>query len=333
MNITMTGNLGSGKTSVCKELKEMGYEIISAGGLFRQLAAERGMSVVEFNKLAETDKSIDKLIDERSTRLGRELSDAVFDSRLAWHFVEESFKVFLMTDVMESARRVYNDTERSAESYASVTEAAEALTKRTGLEKERFKSLYDVDYYNKNNYDLIIESTKATPRQIAEEIVRYYEEFKMAKFDTKVVLNTGSVIPAVALDRLSMEKLQALSDKYAAELTEKDTLVLQANDTALRQINGYTVVDTDIEEYVAATKAGYVFMEVAGINNACDKSLEAVSCAEVLEAPDKLNEYETYMGINYTFKPSEYPEKQGYTIDLSTSADATHLSPAALKED
>ena len=54
-------------------------------------------------------------------------------------------------DVMESARRVYNDTERSAESYASVTEAAEALTKRTGLEKERFKSLYDVDYYNKNN--------------------------------------------------------------------------------------------------------------------------------------------------------------------------------------
>ena len=42
MNITMTGNLGSGKTSVCKELKEMGYEIISAGGLFRQLAEERG---------------------------------------------------------------------------------------------------------------------------------------------------------------------------------------------------------------------------------------------------------------------------------------------------
>ena len=275
MNITMTGNLGSGKTSVCKELKEMGYEIISAGGLFRQLAEERGMTVVEFNKLAETDKSIDKLIDDRSTRLGRELSDAVFDSRLAWHFVEESFKVFLMTDVMESAKRVYNDTERSAESYASVTEAAEALTKRTNLEKERFKALYDVDYYNKNNYDLIIESTKATPRQIAEEIVRYYEEFKKDKFKTKVVMNTGVIVPAVALDELNKEKLQALSDEYAAELAKNDTLTLCSDKTILKQINGYTVIDDGIEEYVAATKAGFIFMEVAGINDACLDRAEA----------------------------------------------------------
>ncbi len=330
MNITMTGNLGSGKTSVCKELKEMGYEIISAGGLFRQLAEERGMTVVEFNKLAETDKSIDKLIDDRSTRLGRELSDAVFDSRLAWHFVEESFKVFLMTDVMESAKRVYNDTERSAESYASVTEAAEALTKRTNLEKERFKALYDVDYYNKNNYDLIIESTKATPRQIAEEIVRYYEEFKKDKFKTKVVMNTGVIVPAVALDELNKEKLQALSDEYAAELAKNDTLTLCSDKTILKQINGYTVIDDGIEEYVAATKAGFIFMEVAGINDVCLDRAEAHSGVRVLDSPAELDAYEAYMGIKYTFKPSEYPAKQGYTIDLSVAAGVSDAAAAAL---
>ena len=330
MNITMTGNLGSGKTSVCKELKEMGYEIISAGGLFRQLAEERGMTVVEFNKLAETDKSIDKLIDDRSTRLGRELSDAVFDSRLAWHFVEESFKVFLMTDVMESAKRVYNDTERSAESYSSVTEAAEALTKRTNLEKERFKTLYDVDYYNKNNYDLIIESTKATPRQIAEEIVRYYEEFKKDKFKTKVVMNTGVIVPAVALDELNKEKLQALSDEYAAELAKNDTLTLCSDKTILKQINGYTVIDDGIEEYVAATKAGFIFMEVAGINDVCSERTEAGNGARVLDSPAELDAYEAYMGIKYTFKPSEYPVKQGYTIDLSVAAGVSDAAATAL---
>ena len=330
MNITMTGNLGSGKTSVCKELKEMGYEIISAGGLFRQLAEERGMTVVEFNKLAETDKSIDKLIDDRSTRLGRELSDAVFDSRLAWHFVEESFKVFLMTDVMESAKRVYNDTERSAESYASVTEAAEALTKRTNLEKERFKALYDVDYYNKNNYDLIIESTKATPRQIAEEIVRYYEEFKKDKFKTKVVMNTGVIVPAVALDELNKEKLQALSDEYAAELAKNGTLTLCSDKTILKQINGYTVIDDGIEEYVAATKAGFIFMEVAGINDVCLDRAEAHSGVRVLDSPAELDAYEAYMGIKYTFKPSEYPAKQGYTIDLSVAAGVSDAAATAL---
>lgn len=330
MNITMTGNLGSGKTSVCKELKEMGYEIISAGGLFRQLAEERGMTVVEFNKLAETDKSIDKLIDDRSTRLGRELSDAVFDSRLAWHFVEESFKVFLMTDVMESAKRVYNDTERSAESYSSVTEAAEALTKRTNLEKERFKTLYDVDYYNKNNYDLIIESTKATPRQIAEEIVRYYEEFKKDKFKTKVVMNTGVIVPAVALDELNKEKLQALSDGYAAELAKNGTLTLCSDKTILKQINGYTVIDDGIEEYVAATKAGFIFMEVAGINDVCLDRAEAHSGVRVLDSPAELDAYEAYMGIKYTFKPSEYPAKQGYTIDLSVAAGVSDAAATAL---
>ena len=50
MNITITGNLGSGKSSVAKILKEKGYEYSSTGNIFRQLAMEKGMSVEAFNK-------------------------------------------------------------------------------------------------------------------------------------------------------------------------------------------------------------------------------------------------------------------------------------------
>ena len=32
MNVTITGNLGAGKTSVCNELKKMGYENAIPGG-------------------------------------------------------------------------------------------------------------------------------------------------------------------------------------------------------------------------------------------------------------------------------------------------------------
>ena len=42
MNITITGNLGSGKSSVAKILKEKGYEYSSTGNIFRQLAMEKG---------------------------------------------------------------------------------------------------------------------------------------------------------------------------------------------------------------------------------------------------------------------------------------------------
>lgn len=41
MNITITGNLGSGKSSVAKILQEKGYEIFSTGKVFRQLAMEK----------------------------------------------------------------------------------------------------------------------------------------------------------------------------------------------------------------------------------------------------------------------------------------------------
>ena len=39
MNITITGNLGGGKSSVCKELEKYGFKIITGGGLFRDIAS------------------------------------------------------------------------------------------------------------------------------------------------------------------------------------------------------------------------------------------------------------------------------------------------------
>ena len=92
MNISITGTLGSGKSSVCKILKENGYDIISNGVLFREIAEEKGITVVELNELAKKDKSIDDMLDERSIRLGKELDSTIFDSRMGWHFIPDSFK-------------------------------------------------------------------------------------------------------------------------------------------------------------------------------------------------------------------------------------------------
>ena len=96
MNITITGNLGSGKSSVAKILQEKGYEIFSTGKVFRQLAMEKGLSVEEFNKqvneaAAQGDRSVDKMIDDTTTRIGEEKDMVVFDSRLAWHFAPKKF--------------------------------------------------------------------------------------------------------------------------------------------------------------------------------------------------------------------------------------------------
>ena len=190
MNITMTGNLGSGKSSVCKVFREMGFDITSTGDIFRSIAAERGISVIELNEIAKTDRSIDDMIDARSTKLGKELDNTVFDSRMAWHFAVPSFKVFLLVDVKEAARRVFAGASRNMAEYSSEEECATGLTERAKLERARYLDLYDVDYFDADNYDLIIESSNASPEVIAERIVAEVKAYKPGN-KTKYLLSDG----------------------------------------------------------------------------------------------------------------------------------------------
>lgn len=211
MNITITGNLGSGKSTVCKELAKVGYQIISTGTIFREIAKERGLSVKELNE--EVDKEIaagrhdiDDMIDNRSKRLGEELDNAVFDSRMAWNFVGTSFKVFLTVDINEAAKRVFNDN-RDTETYSSVEECKKALLERQLLEQGRFEKLYNIDYYNMNNYNLVLETTNAAPEVIANIILEQYESYKKQEFSQKMLLNPTSVYPT-GTNTFSNEKVQ-----------------------------------------------------------------------------------------------------------------------------
>lgn len=199
MNITITGNLGSGKSTVCKELAKKDYQILSTGTIFREIAKERGLSVKELNEevnkeIAAGRHDIDDMIDNRSKKLGEELDNAVFDSRLAWNFVGESFKVFLTVDINEAATRVFHDN-RDTETYASVQECKQALLERQLLEQERFAKLYGIDYYSMNNYNLVLETTNAAPEVIAAELLKQFEAFQNKEFERRVLLNPTSVYP------------------------------------------------------------------------------------------------------------------------------------------
>ena len=59
----------------------------------RNIALEMGISINEVNLKAQTNKSIDEKIDEQVRKAG-ELEKIVIDSRLAFHWIPESFKVY-----------------------------------------------------------------------------------------------------------------------------------------------------------------------------------------------------------------------------------------------
>ena len=180
MHITITGNLGSGKSTVCKILRDQhGFEIYSTGTVQRELAREMNMTTLEMNQLMCSDPQYDNMIDDATARISRENrhKKIIFDSRLAWHFVEQSFKVFLSVSLDVAAKRVMNDNRGKEEKYTSLEEAKKLLAARADTEDKRYKDLYNLDYFNFSNYNLVIDSTCTTPEQIASIILEEAKKF------------------------------------------------------------------------------------------------------------------------------------------------------------
>ncbi len=169
--ITLTGDLGSGKSTVSRILCEhTGFEYISTGQVQRQLARELGLDTLEMNRLADTDPSIDKRIDGIFVALGHDPKGCVIDSRMAWFFLPDSFKVFLKTDVHVAVQRILYDPERDSEHYFSPEEAAQKILARKESENARFLAKYGADCSDLNNFDLVIDTAQRSQANVADLI-------------------------------------------------------------------------------------------------------------------------------------------------------------------
>ena len=164
--MTISGDLGSGKSVLANALVDYwGAEAYSTGKIQRQMAEERGISTLELNKLAETDKSIDDEIDGNFTKLSQTDKNLVVDSRMAWHFIPDSFKIKLEVNPVLAAERIIA-ANRSNEKYGDFDATLQGLKDRKSSERERFKKYYNVDIEDQDNYDIVIETTDVTPQAI-----------------------------------------------------------------------------------------------------------------------------------------------------------------------
>ncbi|MDR2499153.1 MAG: cytidylate kinase family protein [Tannerellaceae bacterium] len=173
-NITISGDPGSGKSSVTAILQEqLGYERVSVGLIQREIAASMNMSAVEFNRYMETHPEIDHECDRRVAELGQR-QGIIFDSRMAWRFVPLSFKVFLTVEEQIAAKRIFGDTNRIGESFDDIGEAVSKIRERRDSERLRFKLQYDADLSDFSNYDLIVETSDSSPTKTAACILHNY---------------------------------------------------------------------------------------------------------------------------------------------------------------
>ena len=180
MLISITGRLGSGKSTVCNMMRERyGYEIFSTGTINREYARRLGITTLELNKRLNDDPSLDHEIDGTVTKLSEERKDdkLIFDSRMAWHFAKNTFKIFLTIEPMEAAKRVMKNQRGCEEHYESVDEACAKLIERSRVERDRFVDIYGVDYYDYNNFNIVIDTTSRTPDEVVALIMENLEAY------------------------------------------------------------------------------------------------------------------------------------------------------------
>ena len=177
-SITITGSLGSGKSTVAKKLsEELGLFYYSTGSAQRQIATQMGITTLQLNHLADKDKSIDEKIDGVIKSMNNDGNAYIVDSRLAWHFMPDSFKVKLIVDKNIAAERIFNDKKRSGESeYTDVAQVITAIEERRHSERERFLRVYQVDIENNSAFDLVIDTTNLSPDEICQRIKTAYQK-------------------------------------------------------------------------------------------------------------------------------------------------------------
>lgn len=266
MHITLTGNLGSGKSTVCKILKEeYGFEIYSTGTVQRKIAEEMNMTTLEFNQLMCSDKKYDSMIDDATTRISRESKDKdiVFDSRLAWNFVEDSFKVFLSVSLDIAATRVMNDSRGAVESYKSIEEAKELLSARAETENKRYKDIYGLEYFNFNNYNLVLDSTYCTPDVVAKMIMeeaKLHEEKRKTEpniHETKILVSPLRLVSLESITEAEKQQLQELVEEYKNVKKYGDELIKVS-----KEGNQYKVLE-NLEKVKAMALANVSFVSIA----------------------------------------------------------------------
>lgn len=194
-HITLSGELGSGKSTVANYLiSKMPFRIVSAGLLFRQLAAKHGMSAKEFNEFIESDPKYDHYVDDTMAELGRTDEKIIFDSRMAWHFVPQSFKIYLYVDVDTATERIFNDKGRVSESYPDKETARQEIIDRRKSELLRYQNFYHCNLDDYSNYDLIVDTSHATRDEVNELVYNSFKAFEEGKEYTKIWLSPKSLI-------------------------------------------------------------------------------------------------------------------------------------------
>jgi len=169
MKITIFGLAWSWTSTMWKMLSEkLWYKFMSTWNIMRSWADDMWYDLYEFeDKVIKNDKTFDIKLDNKVVDFWKSEDDFIFESRLAWHFIPDSFKIFLYCDESERHNRIFK------REWWDLGDIKKKTIKRETELVDRYKSVYsDISFPpEKEKFDLFIDWTNLTPEEILKQIL------------------------------------------------------------------------------------------------------------------------------------------------------------------
>ena len=205
MIITVTGKPYSGKSVTIDYMeKEYGFDVVHVGELYRQYGMQKNMDVLQLNKSG--DYNADYYVDNAQIEIAKQRKDdeIIFDGRMSWHLLPESFKVFL--DVCEDiqAKRLLGSKRASENTNVSFEEAKVLANERWNVENERYRKLYNCDNLNLSNYDYVLDTSDSVIEDNAQSILDHYRGYKQDALNKQ--LDEADQIYEIICDQIDKSK-------------------------------------------------------------------------------------------------------------------------------
>ncbi len=171
--VTVGGLPGSGTSTLCRLLKEMlGVPYVYAGQIFRQEAADRGLTLAEFGALCEADDSVDRALDDKQKQLLRDAAEQeglVLEGRLSGWLAQEvgvdALRIWVHCDEDERIRRI---VERDGGDQSA---QRQATLRREDSESARYHRYYGINMGDMTPYHVVLDSTHKTPEALAADVI------------------------------------------------------------------------------------------------------------------------------------------------------------------
>ncbi|MEM4366613.1 MAG: cytidylate kinase family protein [Candidatus Anstonellales archaeon] len=163
MIIAITGLVGSGKDTLAQLVaSKTGMRHLNL--TFKDLAKQKGISLIELQRLAEKDPSIDKEFDDMQKREAAK-GDCVTSTWLGPWILPAELRIFLYASEEVRAQRVAKREGISEE------EAIKYIRERENSNRKRYLKLYNIDITNYERYDLVLSSERYKPEQLLEFVM------------------------------------------------------------------------------------------------------------------------------------------------------------------